>query len=174
MRGLAFGLIAYGSLLWESAWGWLLRDVRGLFAAPELGLLVVVYLGLCGRGSPIALTAAALAVGYLRDLLVGAPRGVEALAFALCALGARLVHGRVFLDRWGQLAVLAAAFAALHALLLMLLATGDASLRTLLSLVASALCFGPFVLVFLRRVDDRIAPEQRSLHLERDVGARWR
>ncbi|MEO6953157.1 MAG: hypothetical protein ABI321_15255 [Polyangia bacterium] len=174
MRGVVFGLIAYGSLLWESAWGWLFRDVRAFFAAPELGLLVVVYLGLCGRGSPIALTATALAVGYLRDLLVGSPRGVEALAFALCALAARLLHGRVFLDRWGQLAIVGALFATLHAFLLMLLAPGDSSMRMLVPLVLSALCFAPIVFVFLRRVDDRIAPEQRSLHLERDVGARWR
>ncbi len=174
MRGVVFGILAYSALLSESAWGWMFRHARPFFAAPELGLLLVVYLGLCGRGGPIALTAAALAIGYLRDLLVGAPRGVEALAFALCALAARALHGRVFLDRWGQLAVVGAAFASLHALLLLLFAPGDFTLGTLVPIIVSALCFGPIVLVILRRVDARVAPEQRSLSLDRDVGARWR
>lgn len=177
-RALVFAGLAYLALLGESALAVVLRAARPIFAAPELGLYVVVYLGLCGRGGPIGLTLSALAIGYLRDLLVGAPRGVEALCFALVALLARALHGRVFLDRFGQLAVVCAGFAIAHTGLVLLLASGEAplaaQLRALPPLLASALVFGPITLRALRRVDQRVAPEARSLRLDGDLGGAWR
>jgi rod shape-determining protein MreD len=177
-RALVFCGFAYLSLLCESALAVLLGAVRTFFAAPELGLFVAVYLGLCGRGGPIALTVTVLGIGYLRDLLIGAPRGVEALSFALIALFARALHGRIFLDRFGQLAVVCAGFAMLHAALILLLASGDAplaaALRSLPGLLLSALMCGPILLRVLRRLDQRVSPEARALRLDGDLGGAWR
>lgn len=175
-RNLVFYAVAYVALLVEAAGAFMLRGVRTVCAPPELGLFVIVYLGVCGRGGAIGLTAAALAIGYLRDLLVGAPRGIEALAFALVALTARALHGRVFLDRFGQLAVVCAGFAALHAALVMLLGDGPLgpSLRLVPSLVASSLWVGPLGLRLLRRLDQRVAPEARTILMGGDLGGAWR
>jgi rod shape-determining protein MreD len=175
-RVLVFYAVAYLALLAESAGGYVFRNLRNVCAAPELGLFVLVYLGVCGRGGAIWLTASALAVGYLQDLLIGSPRGVEALAFALVALFARALHGRVFLDRFGQLAIVCAGFALLHAALVMLLGDGPMlpSLRMLPSLVVSALWVGPIALRALRRLDQRVAPEARSLTMAGDLGGAWR
>ena len=175
-RTLVFHVVAYLALVCESASAYVFRDLRGFCAAPELSLFVVLYLGVSGRGGAVGLTATALAIGYLRDLLVGAPRGVEALAFALVALAARALHGRVFLDRFGQLAVVCAAFTAFNAGLLTIL--GDSplvpSLRIFPSLVVSALAVGPIALRLLRRLDQRVAPEARTLTLGGDLGGAWR
>jgi rod shape-determining protein MreD len=169
VRATAFAIVAYASLLGESALGWLLRRAHGFFGAPELGLFIVVYLGLSGRGGPVALTCAALAIGYLRDLLVGAPRGIEALSFALCALVARALHGRVFVDRFAQLAVVCASFAALHGLLLMLFGPEGSSWRALVPVVVSALCIGPIVLRLLRRLDHRVSPTAAALRMDGEL-----
>lgn len=177
-RALVFSGIVYLALLGESAIAVLLRAVRPIFAPPELALYAVVYFGLCGRGGPVGLTLSALAIGYLRDLLVGAPRGVEALCFALVALLARALHGRVFLDRYGQLAVVCFGFALVHAGLVLLFASGEAplgaALRALPPVLATALLAGPITLRSFRSVDQRVAPEARSLRLDGDRGGAWR
>ena len=175
-RTFLFYAIAYLALLGENAGAFMLRGMRGVIAAPELGLFVIVYLGVCGRGGAIWLTASALAVGYLRDLLIGSPRGMEALAFALVALMARALHGRVFLDRFGQLAIVCACFAGLHAMLVVVLGDGAAlpSLRLLPPVLASAFLVGPIALRLLRRVDQRVAPEVRTLSMSGDLDGAWR
>lgn len=177
-RALVFLLIGYAALLTEGALAFLLPSGRTLFAVPELALAVVIYLGLCGRGGGPGLVAVALSLGYLRDLFLGAPRGVEALAFAIVALCARAMHGRVFLERFGQLASVAAAMSLLHAFLVVTLGAGDAplvaSLRPLPGLFIAAILVGPIALRVLRRVDLRLVPESRAISLEGDRGGAWR
>ena len=178
LRGLVFLLCGYTGLLVEGALAILLPVHRALVAVPELALSVVVYLGLCGRGGTPGLVAVALAIGYLRDLLIGAPRGVEALAFAVVALVARALYGRVFLERFGQLAAVAVVMSVLHALLVMGLSAGDAplsaSLRALPAPLLAALIAGPLALRLLRRLDLRLVPEQRAIRFEGDLGGAWR
>jgi rod shape-determining protein MreD len=177
-RAAIYVLVGYLATLVEGALAVLLPAPRVLLAVPELSLGVVTYLGLAGRGGAPSLVAGALAIGYLRDLLLGAPRGVEALAFALCALCARAMHGRVFLERWGQLAAVTLAMSMLHALLVAVLGSGDAplaaSVRPLPGLLLGALVVGPALLRALRRLDLRILPEQRAIHIEGDLGGAWR
>lgn len=177
-RALVFVLVGYFSLLVEGALALLVPGKRTFLAAPELGLFVVAYLGLAGRGGAVGLTLSALLIGYLRDLLIGAPRGSEALTFAIVALLARALHGRVFLERYGQLAVVAVAVSTLQAMLIVLLAGGDAplaaSLRSLPGLAVSALLFGPICLRLLRRLDLRLIPEARGIRFEGDLGRAWR
>jgi rod shape-determining protein MreD len=177
-RAAIYVLCGYLAMLVEGALAVVLPAPRVLLAVPELALGVVTYLGLAGRGGAPSLVASALAIGYLRDLLLGAPRGVEALAFAICALCARAMHGRVFLERWGQLAVVAVAMSLLHALLVAVLGAGDApfsaSVRPLPGLLLGALVVGPALLRGLRRLDLRILPEQRAIRIEGDLGGAWR
>ncbi len=177
-RAIAFLLVGYLALLLEGALGLLLPGNRSLLAAPELGLFVIAYLGLAGRGGAVGLAASALTIGYLRDLLIGAPRGVEALTFTVVALVARALHGRVFLERFGQLAAVAVAVSVLQALLVVTLGAGDAplgaSLHSLPGLALGALVFGPISLRLLRRLDLRLVPESSAIRFDGDMGGAWR
>jgi rod shape-determining protein MreD len=177
-RAIIYALCGYLAMLVEGALAFVLPTNRAFVAVPELALSVVTYLGLAGRGGAPALVASALTIGYLRDLLCGAPRGVEALAFAICALVARAMHGRVFLDRWGQLSAVAVAITTFHALLVVLLGASDApllaSLRVLPGLLVAALVVGPASLRALRRLDLRLVPDDRSLRMEGELGGAWR
>ncbi len=169
LRAIVFLTLGWAALLVEGALAFMLPGPRTFLAAPELSLFVVLYLGLVGKGGAPALCAVSLAIGYLRDLFVGAPRGVEALAFCVAALLARAMHGRVFLDRFGQRAAIAAAVSLAHAALVVLLGGGEApfaaSLRPLPALLIGAVVVGPFALGALRRIDQRLAPDTRSLDL---------
>jgi rod shape-determining protein MreD len=177
-RTAAFLALGYVALLLEGAIAFVLPGSRSFLAVPELALSVIVYLGLCGRGGAPGLVAVALTVGYLRDLVLGAPRGVEALAFALVALCARALHGRVFLERFRQLATVSAALSGVHLGLVAILGTGDApaspTLRALPGLLVAALLVSPFVLRGLRRIDLRLAPEARAIRFDGDLGGAWR
>jgi rod shape-determining protein MreD len=176
-RAIVFVVCGYLAMLVEGALAFVLPESRTFIAVPELALAVVTYLGLAGRGGTPSLVASALAIGYVRDLLCGAPRGVEALAFAICALVARAMHGRVFLDSWGQLSAVAVAMTLLHGTLVVVLGAGDAplaaSLRPLPGLLLCALVVGPAALRALRRLDVRLVPEDRALRMD-GVGGAWR
>jgi rod shape-determining protein MreD len=177
-RALAYLALGYVAMLVEGALAFVLPAPRIFVAVPELALGVVTYLGLAGRGGAPSLVGTALILGYLRDLLLGAPRGVEALAFALCALAARAMHGRVFLERYGQLAVVAVAMSLLHACFVLVLDSGDealaASLRPMPGLLLAALLVTPLWLRALRRLDQRLVPEQRGIRFDGDLGGVWR
>lgn len=175
-RSVVFVLIGWGALFIESSLAALMPAWHRLLATPELSLFVVLYLGLSGRGGAPGLCAVALCIGYLRDLYLGAPRGVEALAFCVVALCARAMHGRVFVERWVQLAAIACGVTLLHAAMVGLFgaeaagASFGAALRPLPSLLVGAACIAPLVIRVLRRVDQRLAPETPSL----DLSHAWR
>ena len=69
---------------------------------PDPALVLVAYLGLTPRQSVSAGAGVAVVVGYLCDLLCGAPRGLFALVYVLAFLAGRatqlrlLTRGRVF------------------------------------------------------------------------------
>jgi rod shape-determining protein MreD len=64
-------------------------------AAPSLGLLVVMHVGLSGKWSVSSAALVAFATGYLLDLVSGAPQGVHAFVFVLMTLFARALAARV-------------------------------------------------------------------------------
>lgn len=62
---------------------------------PALGLLVVLHMGLSPKWTPSSTALVAFCVGYLFDLVSGAPRGVHAFVFVLMSLLARLIATKV-------------------------------------------------------------------------------
>ena len=56
---------------------------------PELGLLVALYAGLTAAQGVSGACAIALMLGYVTDLLAGAPKGLHAMVFVLACLLAK-------------------------------------------------------------------------------------
>ena len=63
--------------------------------APQVALLVALYLGASVRGQTWEATAAALAIGYLHDIVEGGPRGLAAFVLGAVCLLARLATARL-------------------------------------------------------------------------------
>ncbi len=64
---------------------------------PELGLLVVLYAGLGSSGSLSGACTVAFLLGYVTDLLAGAPKGLFAMVFVLLCIGAKAASLRLLL-----------------------------------------------------------------------------
>src|SRR4029078_8350586 len=64
-------------------------------AAPSLGLLVVMHVGLSNKWSISSAALVAFPLGCLLDLVSGAPQGVHAFVFVLMSLFARALAARV-------------------------------------------------------------------------------
>jgi rod shape-determining protein MreD len=64
-------------------------------AAPSLGLLVVLHVGLSPKWTVSSAAVVAFVTGYLFDLVSGAPQGVHAFVFVLMSLFARALSTRV-------------------------------------------------------------------------------
>jgi rod shape-determining protein MreD len=64
---------------------------------PDVALLVALYLGASVRGQAWEVTVAALCIGYLADVVGGAPRGLSAFVLGASCLLARLVTARLLL-----------------------------------------------------------------------------
>jgi rod shape-determining protein MreD len=85
--GAAFLLVA----LFGAAWRVTPFDV----VTPDVALLVALYLGASVRGHAWEVTSAALVIGYLGDIVGGAPRGLGAFVVGACCLLARLATARL-------------------------------------------------------------------------------
>ena len=131
-------------------------------AAPSLGLLVVLHVGLSPKWTSSSAAVVAFVTGYLFDLVSGAPQGVHAFVFVLMSLFARALTTRVAV----QGIVLAAATSFVASLLASLLVVvvraqvapeggygglRQAPLEALLTAV-----FGPLVLALFRRIDGKV------------------
>jgi rod shape-determining protein MreD len=92
MRSVVTLVVAYLLLILQST---VLELAPVRMAAPALGLLVVLHVGLSGKWSISSAAVVAFATGYLLDLVSGAPQGVHALVFVLMALFARVLSTRV-------------------------------------------------------------------------------
>jgi rod shape-determining protein MreD len=77
---------------------------------PELGLLCALHAGLTARDGIAAACAIAFVLGYVTDLLCGAPKGMHALAFVLLCLVAKGASLRLLLRGAPMLAGLAFLF----------------------------------------------------------------
>jgi rod shape-determining protein MreD len=138
--------------------------------APEIALLVILYVGFYGRGSATANAGLALTIGYLTDLFSGAPRGLHALSFSLVVLAARGASHRLTVASTWQVLVVTLATALGHGALIVALTSslysdpgdGAAGELWLVPLTAAVTClFAPPVFLLFRRVDRRLAPDTR-------------
>jgi rod shape-determining protein MreD len=175
MRSLLTLLVAYILLVLQST---VLELAPVRMAAPSLGLLVVLYVGVSGKWAISSASIVALCTGYLLDLVSGAPQGVHALVFILVCVFARALSTRVAV----QGIVLSAAVAFVASLLASVLVIivrarvtpeggygglKDAPLEALLTGVA-----GPIVMGLLRRIDGKLEATRARVGLGR--GARSR
>jgi rod shape-determining protein MreD len=99
MRPLFFLATGFALLLVQATFRQLVPVVA---LVPDPALILIIYLGVTPRQPAPAGAAVALALGYLMDLLAGAPKGLYALAYVVLFLLARLAQvrlltrGRVF------------------------------------------------------------------------------
>jgi rod shape-determining protein MreD len=142
-------------------------------AVPDLGALTAAYLGLTARRDVAPAVGGSVVLGYLIDLISGAPPGLSALVLALTGLVARAVQQRIFVR--GK--VMTMAFSAFVALVAWIFAfvvrvlyhVSRASItlelrHAALIILATALA-GPIVWRLFRRIDATFA----RTHRERDA-----
>jgi rod shape-determining protein MreD len=142
-------------------------------AAPSLGLLVVMHVGLSGKWSISSAAIVAFATGYLLDLVSGAPQGVHAFVFVLMAVFARALSVRVAVT--GIVMAAASSFVAsvLAALLIVIVRAqvapegGYVGLRQAPFEALLTAFAGPFVLGLLRRIDGKIDTVRSRVGLSR-------
>lgn len=65
-------------------------------AAPEFGLLGVIYFAHGVKGSPSRGAGASFATGYLMDLLTGAPVGIHCLIYVVMYFFIRLISFKIY------------------------------------------------------------------------------
>lgn len=180
MRSLLTLVVAYLLLILQST---VLEIAPVRMAAPSLGLLVVLYVGVSPKWTISAASIVALCTGYLLDLVSGAPQGVHALVFILVAVAGRALSTRVAVQ--GIVLSAAASFVASlfsAALVVMVRAqvapeSGYGGLRQApVEAFLTGLC-GPIVLGLLRRIDGKLESARARVGLARGprskTGARY-
>ena len=165
---VAYLLCVFVASVWRLAPAGFLRD-----AVPDLGALSAAYLGLTARRGVAPAVGGSMVLGYLVDLISGAPPGLMALVLALTGLVARAVQQRI-LVRGAAMTIGFSAFVALVAGVLALIVrilysvprgafTTDLKHIALVT-IATAL-IGPLVWRVFRRIDAAFA----RTHRERDA-----
>ena len=170
MRSLVTIVVAYLLLILQST---VLELAPVRMAAPSLGLLVVLHVGLSAKWSVSSAAVVSFITGYLLDLVSGAPQGVHSLVFVLMVLFARALSTRVTVA--GLVLPAATAFVAslLSAVMIVVVRAqvspegGYGGLRQApLEALLSGFC-GPIVLGLLRRIDGRIDTTRSRVGLSR-------
>jgi rod shape-determining protein MreD len=171
VRTATIVLVAYLACVVVAAFWRLLPWVND--AIPDIGALSAAYLGLTARRQVSPAIGGAIVLGYLVDLISGAPPGLFALVFALTTLVARAVQQRI-LVRGATLSIAFSAFVALAANLLALIvrvlyrmptATFAVELQHVALVTVSTAILGPLVWQMFRRIDAAFA----RTHRERDA-----
>jgi rod shape-determining protein MreD len=170
MRSAITLIVAYLLLILQST---VLELAPVRMAAPSLGLLVVMHVGLSNKWSISSAALVAFATGYLLDLVSGAPQGVHAFVFVLMALFARALSVRVAVT--GIVMAAASSFVAslLAALLIVIVRAqvapegGYSGLRQAPFEALLTAFAGPFVLGLLRRIDGKIDTVRSRVGLSR-------
>jgi rod shape-determining protein MreD len=95
MRTATIVLVAYVVCVVLAAF-W--RVLPGLLhdAVPDLGAVTAAYLGLTARRTLAPAVGGSIALGYLIDVISGAPVGLSALVLGLTGLVARAVQQRIY------------------------------------------------------------------------------
>ena len=171
MRTAAIVLVAYLLCVVVGALWRLLPWIPD--AIPDLGALTAAYLGLTARRQVSPAIGAAIVLGYLIDLISGAPPGLVALVLALTTLVARAVQQRI-LVRGAVISIAFSAFVALLAGVLALVvralyripaAAFSIELGHLAEVTLATAILGPAVWRIFRRIDAAFA----RTHRERDA-----
>jgi rod shape-determining protein MreD len=170
MRSLVTIVVAYLLLILQST---VLELAPVRMAAPSLGLLVVLHVGLSAKWSVSSAAVVSFITGYLLDLVSGAPQGVHSLVFVLMVLFARALSTRVTVA--GLVLPAATAFVAslLSAVMIVVVRAqvapegGYGGLRQApLEALLTGFC-GPIILGLLRRIDGRIDTSRSRVGLSR-------
>ena len=142
-------------------------------AIPDLGALSAAYLGLTARRQVSPAIGGAIVLGYLIDLISGAPPGFIALVLAFTTLIARAVQQRI-LVRGAAMTIAFSAFVALIAGVLALIvrmlyrmqsAAFAIELKHVVFVTLATAALGPLVWRIFRRIDAAFA----RTHRERDA-----
>ncbi|HET6612974.1 MAG TPA: hypothetical protein VFG83_13330 [Kofleriaceae bacterium] len=152
---------------------WRLLPAAGI--APDLAVIAAVYFGLISQRPVAASTAGAIAVGYIADVLFGAPRGSFALAAGVVCVVCHLVGQRILIGGWLSAALVTAGAAVLADMVVILARTGTAA-GSLPGESFGALCLGALMTAALavpvfrlgRFVDGRISHPEASAGI--DIG----
>lgn len=168
MRYLIFGGVAYGALV---LMGVALRLLGVALAAPDVALAFVLYVAFSRRGSAPAHAAFAVTLGYLCDVLGGAPRGLHAFMLATVAMVSRTAARRVHLEGFVSEALATLGGAGASLALAVLVGAALHGVRPTLTwpeapaqILATAL-LGPPVFALGRRLDARLGLVSRSLRV---------
>jgi rod shape-determining protein MreD len=171
VRTATIVLVAYGLCVVVGALWRLLPWISD--AIPDLGALSAAYLGLTARRQVSPAVGGAIALGYLIDLISGAPPGLVALVLGATTLVARAVQQRI-LVRGAVLSVAFSAFVALFAGITTWLvrvlyrvpgAPFSIELRHVAAVTLATAIVGPLVWRVFRRIDAAFA----RTHRERDA-----
>ncbi|HEU4735271.1 MAG TPA: hypothetical protein VFT22_45585 [Kofleriaceae bacterium] len=171
MRTATIVLVAYAVCVIVASFWRLLPWIRD--AIPDLGALTAAYLGLTARRQVSPAIGGAIVLGYLIDLISGAPPGLIALVLALTTLVARAVQQRI-LVRGATISIAFSAFVALVAGVLALVvrvlyrmpsAAFSVELRHIALVTLATAVLGPMIWRIFRRIDAAFA----RTHRERDA-----
>lgn len=142
-------------------------------AVPDLGALTAAYLGLTARRQVAPAIGGAVVLGYLVDLITGAPAGLSALVLAVTTLIARAVQQRI-LVRGATISFAFSAFVGFIAGVLLLViralyhmasAPVAVELQHIAMVTVATTILGPLVWRLFRRIDAAFA----RTHRERDA-----
>jgi len=152
---------------------WRLMPHLVIDAVPDLGALTAAYLGLTARRNAASAVGGSVVLGYLVDLISGAPPGLGALVCALTCLVARAIQQRI-LVRGAAMTMGFSAFVAVTAGVIALFVRGvygvpgvafALELKYLAIVTVATAMIGPLVWRVFRRVDAAFA----RTHRERDA-----
>jgi rod shape-determining protein MreD len=165
---VAYVLCVILGSIWRLMPGAWIRD-----AVPDLGALTAAYLGLTARRNVAGAVGGSVVLGYLVDVISGAPPGLGALVLGLTCLIARTVQQRIFV-RGAAMTMGFSAFVALVAGVIGLLVRGmygvpgaafSLELRYIALVTIATALIGPLVWRVFRRIDAAFA----RTHRERDA-----
>lgn len=152
---------------------WRLMPHALIDAVPDLGALTAAYLGLTARRDAAGAVGGSVVLGYLVDLISGAPPGLWALVCALTCLVARAIQQRI-LVRGTAMTMGFSAFVAVIAGVIALLVRGlygvpragfGLEMKYIAMVTVATAVVGPLVWRVFRRVDAAFA----RTHRERDA-----
>jgi rod shape-determining protein MreD len=171
MRQVVTVVVALLLLLLQST---VLEFAPLFMVTPSLGLLVVLHTGLSPKWPPSQAALVAFCIGYLFDLVSGAPCGVHALVFVIMSIFVRLTATRFAIPRVGIQVLIAFTTSLITALLVVLVraqvshAGGYQGLpQAPIEALLTAL-FAPPVLWLFGRIDGQLSPGQKNMGFPRD------
>jgi rod shape-determining protein MreD len=138
---------------------------------PEVALLIVLYLGLGGRGTAPMHVGVALLLGYLADLFAGSPKGLQCLTLGVAMVLARAASSRLDVATPWHTMVIALFATAAHGLLLIAISSSlyagepSVALRLVPTTAIATALVAPLAFAMLRRLDRRLQPDPARIRM---------